>query len=184
MISDSSYWKRTLASHAEVINVKLRQRHWRDESFLKLEQAIMMSCYIVRKLAEARKITKARFDTHLPLTAFAATGKTVNALNNHRVDELYEVGAGVQITKPLSYIANQLIHSYVFVPVFLLENQLHAVAFNSDRSKSRELYLLELRTFAKALAGCANSVLSSVTYIRLNNGELEIDLHEHENRDA
>ncbi len=173
MISDFSYWKRTLASHAEVLNVKLRQKRWRDESFLKVEQAVMMSCYIIRKLAEAQKITNERFNAHLPLTAFAATGKTVDAINNQRVDELYEVDSGVEISKPLSYIANQLIHSYIFVPVFLLQNQLHAVAFNSDRSKSRELYVLKLRPFAEALAGCANSVLSGVTYFRLNNGELE-----------
>jgi hypothetical protein len=174
MISDSSYWKRTLASHAEVLNVKLRQTHWRDESFLKVEQAVMMSCYIIRKLAEAQKITNDRFNAHLPLTAFAATGKTVDALNSHRVHELYEVESGVEISKPLSYIANQLIHSYIFVPVFLLHNQLHAVAFNSDRSKSRELYVLKLRPFVEALASCADSVLSSVTYFRLTDGMLEV----------
>jgi len=54
MISDSTYWKRTLSVHAEVLNAKLRQRRWREDSYLKVEQAVMMSCYIVRKLAEAK----------------------------------------------------------------------------------------------------------------------------------
>ena len=183
MISDSSYWKRTLAAHAETLNAKLHQRHWRDDSFLKVEQAVMMSCYIVRKLAEAKKITDERFNTPLALTAFAATGKSIDALNKHSVEELYEIDAGVEVFKPFSYVANQLIHSYVFVPVFLLKNQLHAIAFNSDRSKSRELYVLKLRPFVEMLAGCSNSVLSGVTYFRLNNGELEV-VPEERGRDA
>jgi hypothetical protein len=174
MISDSSYWKRTLASHAETLQVKLRQRRWREESFLVVEQAVMLSCYIVRKLAEAKKITEAKFEAPMKLRAFEATGKTVDLLNNHKLEELYVIEHGRTLTKPLSYVANQLIHSFVFVPVFEKPGQIHGIAFNSDRSKSKELYMLGLASLAQAFAACANSYLSQVSYFRLENGELVV----------
>ncbi len=174
MISDSSYWKKTLAGHAEAIQVKLRQRRWREESFLIVEQAVMLSCYIVRKLAEAKKIADSKFQAPLALRAFDATGKTVDLLNNHRLNELYVLEQGRSLSKPLSYIANQLIHSYVFVPVFGESNRLSGIAFNSDRSKNRELYMLELAPLAEAFAACANSHLSQVTFFRVENGELVV----------
>lgn len=132
----------------------------------------MLSCYIVRKLAEAKKIADAKFQTPLQLKAFAAAGFTVDLLNRHRIEELYRLGDGKDLTKPLSYVANQLIHSFVFVPVFAKPGHLHAIAFNSDRSKGRELYMLPLLPLAEAFAACANSFLSRVSYFRVEDGEL------------
>ena len=174
MISDSTYWKKTLSAHAELLNTKMQQRHWRDESYLKVEQAVMMSCYIVRKLAEAKKITAASYQRPIDLQTFSATGMTVDALNNHRLDELYDINAGIGTMKPFSYVANQLIHSYTFVPVFIEKNMLHGITFNSDKSKSKELYMVKLRTLIEVFAECANSALSSITYFRLENGELTV----------
>jgi hypothetical protein len=174
MISDSTYWKRTLSRHAEMLNTKLRQRRWREESFLAVEQGVMLSCYIVRKLAEAKKIADAKFQTPLKLRAFPATGATVDLLNRHKLEELYELGTGRNMTKPLSYVANQLIHSFVFVPVFEKPGYLHGIAFNSDHSKKTEVYMLALRPLAEAFAACANSFLSRVSYFRVENGELVV----------
>lgn len=174
MIHDSSYWKDSLLKHTEILNGKLEQRVWRESSFSKLEQSVMLSCYIVRKLAEAKKITDAKFQKPLQMQSFRTTGKTVDLLNNHRVDSLYQLGNGIDITKPLSYITNQLIHSFIFVPVFEPVGRIQGIAFNSDRSKNKELYMLELRPLVDTLAACADSYITKASYFRLNNGELEV----------
>ena len=178
MIHDSSYWKDSLRKHAEMLNEKLEQRVWRESSFSKVEQSVMLSCYIVRKLAESKKIADAKFQLPLKLRQFRATGKTVDLLNNHKIDSLYHLGEGTDITKPLSYVANQLIHSFVFVSVFESVGKIQGFAFNSDRSKSKELYMLELRTLVDALVACADSYIAKATYFRLKNGEMEVILED------
>ena len=178
MIHDSSYWKDSLRKHAEMLNEKLEQRVWRGSSFSKVEQSVMLSCYIVRKLAEAKKIADSKFQVPLKMRHFRATGKTVDLLNNHKMDSLYHLGEGTDIIKPLSYVANQLIHSFVFVPVFESVGKIQGFAFNSDRSKSKELYMLKLRTLVEALAACADSYITKATYFRLKNGEMEVILED------
>jgi hypothetical protein len=178
MIHDSSYWKNSLRNHAEILNEKLEQRIWRESSFSKVEQSVMLSCYIVRKLAEAKKISDTKFQAPLKMRLFQATGKTVDFLNNHKIDSLYCLGDGKDIIKPLSYVANQLIHSFIFVPVFESVGKIQGFAFNSDRSKSKELYMLELRPLVTALAACADSYIAKATYFRLKNGEMEVILED------
>jgi len=43
LIHDSSYWKDSLRKHAEMLNGKLEQRVWRESSFSKVEQSVMLS---------------------------------------------------------------------------------------------------------------------------------------------
>jgi hypothetical protein len=178
MIHDSSYWKDSLRKHAEMLNGKLEQRVWRESSFSMVEQSVMLSCYIVRKLAEAKKIADAKFQWPLQMRAFRATGETVDLLNSHKMDTLYRLTDSTEVTKPLSYIANQLIHSFVFAPVFESPGKIQGIAFNSDRSKSKELYMLKLRPLIEAFAACADSYITKATYFRLKNGELEVILED------
>lgn len=178
MIHDSSYWKDSLRKHTQMLNEKLEQRVWRDSSFSKVEQSVMLSCYIVRKLAEAKKIADAKFQNPLKMKRFRATGETVDLLNKHKLDELYQLSESSEITKPLSYVANQIIHSFIFVPIFETAEKIHGFAFNSDRSKSSELYMLELRTLIEAFAACADSYITRASYFRLENGELEVVLED------
>jgi len=178
MIHDSSYWKNALRKHAEMLSGKLEQRIWRDSSFAKVEQSVMMSCYIVRKLAEAKKIADAKFQKPLAMRSFRATGETVDFLNSHKIDALYQLKDGTDVTKPLSYVANQLIHSFVFVPIFEVSGKIHGIAFNSDRSKGKELYMLELGKLIEAFAACADSYISKASYFRLEDGELKVILED------
>lgn len=156
-----------------MLNEKLEQRIWRDSSFAKVEQSVMMSCYIVRKLAEAKKIADAKFQEPLAMRSFPATGEIVDLLNNYKIDALYHLKDGTDVTKPLSYIANQLIHGFVFIPVFEVSGKISGIAFNSDRSKGKELYMLELGKLIDAFAACADSYISRASYFRLDNGELK-----------
>jgi len=180
MILESSYWKDTLQKHARFLHQKLSQRVWRDSSFARLEEAVMLSSYIVRKLAEAKKISVETYNQAIPLRSFSATGRAVNLLNHHRIDELYHMKGGSHISKPLSYVVNQLIHSYVFVPVFESPEKIYGFTFNSDRSKVKALYMVSLETLAEKFARIANLYVGRATYIRVkSSGEWEVIPEEH-----
>lgn len=175
MISESSYWKDTLRKHAQALNAKLDQRTWRDSSYGRLEETVMLSCYVVRKLAEAKKITEATYNSPISIRRFPATGESIDLFNRHKIDELYHLSEGANVTKPLSYVINQLIHSFVFVPVFEAPGKIYGFTFNSDRTRVKELYMVSLRTLAEVFAKISNLYISQRSYIRIEpSGEWEV----------
>jgi hypothetical protein len=175
VISESWYWKDTLGKHARALQKNRRQRKWPTSALVRLEERVMLSCYIVRKLAEASKLTTASYRRPVSLRRFFATGEVANFFNNHKIDELYKLDAGSDITKPLDYVLNQIIHSYVFTPIFQEPEKIYGFMFNSDRSKTRELYMVSLKAVAEIFASIASVTLVHRSYIRVGpSGEWKI----------
>ncbi len=172
MITESQYWISDLQKNVEYFHAKLDQRVWREASFAALEKRIMLSCYIVRKLTESNKITPDKFHAEINLYSYKSKRKIVDLLNSHRIDELYEIETPVVMSKPFSYVINQIIHSFTFQFVFEGRNQIGGMLFNSDRSKKKTLYLVRLKELISALSPIAQCYISKATYQRNENGEM------------
>lgn len=174
MISESQYWVDDLAKNVSFIHEKLYQTVWRNASFASLEKRIMLSCYIVRKLSESSNISVELYNQPVKLYSYKNKGKAVDLLNYHRIDKLYQIENANEITKPFSYIANQIIHSYIFRYAFKEKNKIEGVIFNSDKSKGKELYLLHLKELLRVLSPIAQCYVGR-TIIELNEkGEMVV----------
>ena len=172
MITESQYWKNDLKKNVVFLHEKLDQRVWREASFAAVEKRIMLSCYIVRKMAESNKIPPLLFSKKVALYSYKSRGKTVDLMNCHRVEELYKIDKAIKITKPFSYIANQIIHSFIFLFAFKSKNELEGIIFNSDKSKKHELYMLPLKDFIDILSPIAQCYISKSIMKRNENGEM------------
>lgn len=155
MISESQYWKDDLAKNVQFIHKKLFQTVWRDSSYARLEKSIMVSCYIVRKLSESNHIPKELFTEPIKLYSYKNRGEPVSLSNSHKLDELYDIENAKEVSKPFSYVLNQIIHSYIFQYAFKDKKRIEGVIFNSDRSKEKEVYLLRLTELIRALSPIA-----------------------------
>lgn len=153
MIYDPIYWLNFLGKQYEIIHKKRRQKQWQDNSYYVLEQSIMLTFYTLRKLHESDAVKFAFFDEEFDLTKYNA--RSTQNPRSYRLDieKYYQIENPKKIKKKFSYIANQIIHSFVFVPIFKNRNQVYGFAFNSDRSKSNELYMLDLEILEKLLSG-------------------------------
>jgi hypothetical protein len=174
MISESQYWKDDLAKNVEFIHKKLFQTVWRDASYANLEKQIMLSCYIVRKLSESNKITKELFTEPVKLYSYENKGKVVDLLNSHKIDDLYDIANAKEITKPFSYVLNQIIHSYIFQFAFKETNRIEGIIFNSDKSKKKEVYLLRLTEFLRVISPIAQCYVGHTVMERDEKGEMVI----------
>jgi len=145
MIYESFYWKRDLAKRAAYLEEKLKQRRWDERSYTRLEQEIMLGFYSIRKLADAKKIPDKLVNKQITLMYFKSRGDFIHHGNWANVDRHYHLADGKKITKTLAYVANQLIHSFVFLPVHLEATPLiEGIAFNSDRTKSEVLFTMKM----------------------------------------
>lgn len=174
MITESDYWKNDLRKNVGFFHDKLYQERWNVNSFAALEKRIMLSCYIVRKLYDSNKITRELFDSEVELYSYENRGVVVDVLNSHKLDELYKVENPQLIKKRLSYIVNQIIHSYTFIFTFEKINKLSGFAFNSDRSKKKEVYMLKLTNLIEVLSPIAQCYTSRTVFKRNKNGEMVV----------
>lgn len=174
MITESEYWKNDLKKNVSFFHSKLSQTRWREESYAALEKRIMISCYIVRKLAESNKITNELFNQNIRVFSYKNTGTVPDLMNSHKIDELYEVDNPIETEKQLSYIVNQIIHSFTFRFVFKYPNKIEGFVFNSDRSKRKEIYMVKLKDFIQALSPIAQCYIGTTIMRRNENGEMVV----------
>lgn len=172
MISESQYWLSDLQKNVEFLHSKLDQRVWREASYVALEKRIMLSCYIVRKLFESNKVVPDEFNLPVALYAYKGNGKIVDSLNSHKINELYEIQVPEMITKPFSFVINQIIHSFVFAFALDAPNQVTGIIFNSDRSKKNSLFLLKLKDMINVLSPIAHCHIGKAVFQRNENGEM------------
>ena len=144
MITDSSFWKDDLMDRSEFIARKMVQSRWLAISSARLEQSVMIGFYSIRKLLEADKLSYSLSESTVDALSWPSRGKPVDHTNWHRIDDLYELGLPSSEDLTIRFVANQIIHSFVFTPIFSLAGPPEGIAFSSDREKEKRLYYLEL----------------------------------------
>jgi len=155
MIVESFYWKLELLRQAKFLAKKKRQKNWREASFSACEKSIMIGFYAVRKLVEAEKVSDQTKKMSVHVCEHPPTGKPVTMLNWHKVDELFDLENPNEnpITWSLMEIANQVIHSFIFIPVMADNGKgLEGFFLASDRQRHKCLLFLSLDEILKCFA--------------------------------
>jgi hypothetical protein len=137
MILDSWVWKRDLARRGDVLQKRIQQQRWTEASCANVERDIFLSAYVVRKLLEAEYYLRKEC--------------TVDIMNWHKLDELYDLSSGTETVVNIREYCNQIIHSFVFSLSFSESGGLDGFFVASDREKDRRLLYLNISTVAEAL---------------------------------
>lgn len=144
MIWESSYWKEDLLRHAAALRKRTLQHRWPERSFARLEQTVMLGFYFIRKLLEAKKLTIDVSEKQLPVIIFPSLGKPVTLLSWHHLDRLYDFDHPNEKKRSIQWLCNQVVHSYVFTPTFAEPSGLAGLLLNSDRTRNKALYLINI----------------------------------------
>ena len=105
----------------------------------------MLGFYTIRKLVEAHQVPDHMVSKGMRLQSCPSTGRAVTFMNYHRFAELYDFSQAAVVSKDLLFVCNQVVHSYVFAPLFRPNGQLQAILFNSDRTRNRELFIATIK---------------------------------------
>lgn len=141
MIHQSYLWKQDLLKQAQFLRRKMSQRRWPEASYVRLEQAVMLGCFTIRKLADSDKLTDATKKSRLAVTAFPlAAGQEVTRTNRHRIEELYDLNAPRGEKRPTIWVCNLIIHSYVMTWLFGSTGGLDGLLVSSDWERNSAAY--------------------------------------------
>jgi hypothetical protein len=145
MVGESFYWKREVWRIARDLERRVHQRRWPDASYARVELGVMVGFYMIRKMAEAHKISDHIMSRSLRLQVHRPTGKRITSRNTHKVDDLYDLDHSRSETRTVTFACNQIIHSFVFTLVREGDGGFGGIFFASDRQRSRGLFYLDAK---------------------------------------
>jgi len=145
MIWDSRPWKRELARIILALQRRKHQKRWLSTSNSKLEMEVFYSAYAVRKLLESYKLSDDLELMSVKAEEFPPIDKVADMMNWHRIHELYDLNQPTPRKLSLLDFCNQIIHSFVFIPLFE-DTSANVVGFyvSSDRQKAKGLFYFNL----------------------------------------
>jgi hypothetical protein len=164
MICESYYWKRDLLRRAQKLQKHLGQKLWSEASLANLEQTLMLRFYSVRKLHEARKLSTLTMKQQIVLRSHPCRKMPVTKLNWHNLDELYDLDKKKKENRGLSFICNQMIHSFIFSPNFDEFRHLEGVYFASEKQRHKSLLYVSIEGIASLFELVGNDYPSSAQY--------------------
>jgi len=143
MIWESAYWKDDLLRLARDLRQKQQQKVWRESSIARVEKSIMIGFYIIRKLMDARKLSDSVVQERVTIQSFPHRGKPVTLMNWDHVDRHYDLDRSHQTSRSLTWVANQMIHSYVFIVSRDDTGGLDGFFFSSDKERNEAVHFVE-----------------------------------------
>jgi len=108
----------------------------------RVEKIIMTGFYIVRKLMEAHKLSDAVIHQKITVKSHRHRGKPVTLTNWDYIDRHYDLDSSQQTQRTLTWLSNQLIHSYVFIVSADDDGGLDGVFFTSDKERNKAVHYL------------------------------------------
>tara|TARA_R110002111_G_scaffold33310_1_gene67057 strand:+ start:271 stop:807 length:537 start_codon:yes stop_codon:yes gene_type:complete len=176
MIWESHYWKDDLLRHARFLRKKRKPGDWSDLDVVKLEKAILLGFYTIRKLIEAEKIAT-RFKTHeIDVVSYPPSGRAVTRMNWHKIDILYDFDSPRSERRLLPFLADQAIHSFVFQHAVGEDGEFEGILLASDRQRKKSLLQISADSIIDVFTDIGKNYPATGRYI-LNPATGDYDVH-------
>jgi len=170
MIWDSAIWKKglqkELGSFSKLI---INTETFKVEYFnFVAERFFFVSAFIIRKLSEGNKLSDELTSKGLNCIRYRRKNDkgVIDFLNCYDIERFYDLDKKDRHILKLKDTCNSLIHSFVFSTV-VDSGQLTGIFVNSERTKDKCLYYIELNTFIGLINDVINDEIVSMCYDRV-----------------
>lgn len=171
MIYESIYWKEELYRNAKWLVEALSKKRWNNRSFAKLEKCLMLSAYSLRKLSESKKTPPKFMDKMIRISYYPRIkDSSLDIFNNHKLERHYRLDKRKETNISVRTLLNQVIHSYIFLPVFESNSGgITDILLNSDKTRKELLYSVNYKKIIDLIMYISNGDMVVCNYRR--NGE-------------
>lgn len=166
MIHESYYWKKELYASFLTIAKFRHLKRTTEQSYVKVEKAIMIGAYIIRKLDDAEKIPPDFLERKELLEFSNSKGTIVDHMNWHKIDTHYDFEKITKVEKDWKFIINQLIHSFSLFFSYDSSNKLDGFLINSDKTKKQALFFLPLSNLLTLFLTVSEGTITSSSSYR------------------
>jgi hypothetical protein len=142
VIGESRHYKDQLLRFARNLDKWHRAGMWSESRFDQYEYHVFCSFFVIRRLLECNKLSERVARRAVPVDVYKPTGELVTVMSRYDVWELYDLAHPSRERRPLPFICNQVIHSYVFQIWSERGGRKTSLFFTSDRHRRVAAYRL------------------------------------------
>jgi hypothetical protein len=153
----------------------VRNRSLTDEDerpWLRFERFVFWSAFVIRKLAEAKKLSDEFEDERFKVSRHPATDpdRYQDHMNAHRIESHYDLEKRETRTVDPLWIANQLVHSFSFIPRIDDDGRPAGLYFNSGRSRRTSLFHIPWVEFERLILLVCGDDIVAMRFNRITGG--------------
>jgi hypothetical protein len=137
---ESRYWKEDLLAHAKRLRPAKKPKRWSERAVVTFEKEVMVSFFMVRALIERGKLSSKVRSHKVLVVRHPWKGKQVTLLNYHDVNDLYDMGDGIEAKVNVLFISNQFIHARAIYAARDKRRNWSHVLLCSDLEKTTGMY--------------------------------------------
>ena len=152
MIWESQYWKEDLTRLALRLAQRSRQLKWSERSWGKLEKRKSLSVSTVfENCSRPKNFPKISLIAN-PADSFNWSGgrKITLFTSSSALLEAFDFNALRKVRLSLSFVCNQVIHSYIYKETFDENGRLCGILISSDRQRHKTVFFITLDNIIKA----------------------------------
>lgn len=168
MLDESGPYKRQI--RRELGAVRRLEIVDNEKAWVRLERFVFWSAFVIRKLAEAKKLSDEFEAERFQVTVFSRIDPDdldlQDFMDADKIDRFYDLGHPTSRTVAPLWITSQLIHSFVYMPE-VEDGPPLGLYFNSDRSRRHSLFHIEWAEFERLIRAVADDDVVSMHFNRL-----------------
>lgn len=195
------FWKDKLDKLSLRIEELVELNDINDENiYAELEFCIISGFFAIRKLKENNKLTNKFTSNKIKKECYKypfIKKKNITPINNHKFDEFYDFLNKQNAEFDISFLCNQFVHSYYFIPCIATMDEdgnsieieeddeiekynkkYSSILFNSDSNKCKFLFEIEINTILDIFKTVSNMNITSIQIKRKNDKWITINSDE------
>lgn len=148
---ESFYWKKDLLEHVRLLQPIKKPPKWSEKLVVNFEKKLIISFFIIRKLFEANKVSQKSRNYKGNIFYYKSGGKKISKLNQHSIDEIYNINKEHRVQKGIFFIANQLIHSCTLFAYrkSIKDRNWDGIYVCSDFERDKNIYRITIKEIIK-----------------------------------
>lgn len=166
-MSESQWFKDDLLKFATQLHDWHIANRWSEKRIYEYEKNALCSFAIIRKLSQTLKICSTVKNKQYDIFSYKPTDKKIDYMNNYKLHTLYDLNNQNVERQLISFICNQIIHSFVFGIIFSENKKESILIFSSDENKDKKLYGLSSAVIIEILNNFGNCYPSEVSITRI-----------------
>ena len=161
---ESYYWKEDFLIMAKKLNPVKKPPRWSEKLQVNFEKEIIISFFMIRKLVESRKFSKAI--TELEVVVYRSPCvKSVNNMNFIFINELYDFEREEIVTKNINFICNQFIHGGAIFAYREKNRNWGGIYTCSDFERAKYIYRVSVEEIKTILEVAGNDYPTEYHYV-------------------
>ena len=129
-----------------------------------IERDVILCFFVIRRLVELSRVSRLTIDFQFDVFSCPFNGRNMSPIDRHGIEKSYHLENEIAVSKKMFYIANQFIHSSLFLIVTDQTRNWDSFYVVSDYDKKQCIWRVPVQQIAKAFKVASEDYLMGFSY--------------------